>query len=47
MLAITRDDLGHFDDESCRLEPLPNPFAAKLLDPATAYANAPLAKPIA
>ena len=24
-------DLGYFDDETCRLEPIANPFAAKVL----------------
>jgi putative transposase len=24
-------DLGNFDDETCRLEPIDNPFGAKLL----------------
>jgi hypothetical protein len=24
-------DLGYFDDETCRLEPLQNPFGAKVL----------------
>jgi putative transposase len=24
-------DLGDFDDETCRLEPLPNPFGPKVL----------------
>jgi putative transposase len=24
-------DLGHFDDETCRLEPITNPFGPKLL----------------
>jgi putative transposase len=24
-------DLGYFDDETCRLEPIKNPFAAKVL----------------
>jgi putative transposase len=24
-------DLGYFDHESCRLEPIENPFAAKVL----------------
>jgi putative transposase len=24
-------DLGYFDDETCRLEPLPNPFGSKVL----------------
>jgi putative transposase len=24
-------DLGYFDDEECRLEPLANPFGPKLL----------------
>jgi putative transposase len=24
-------DLGYFDDETCRLEPLPNPFGPKVL----------------
>jgi hypothetical protein len=47
LVSFMHYDLGYFDDETCRLEPLPNPFAAKLLDPATAYANAPLAKPLA
>jgi len=23
-------DLGYFDDETCRLEPLPNPFGVKV-----------------
>jgi putative transposase len=27
-------DLGYFDDETCRLEPLPNPFGPAVLDPA-------------
>jgi putative transposase len=26
-------DLGYFDDETCRLEPLENPFGPKVLDP--------------
>jgi putative transposase len=24
-------DLGYFDDETCRLEPIENPFGAKVL----------------
>jgi len=24
-------DLGYFDDETCRLEPIENPFGSKLL----------------
>jgi hypothetical protein len=24
-------DLGYFDDETCRLEPIENPFASKVL----------------
>jgi putative transposase len=24
-------DLGYFDEDACRLEPIANPFAAKLL----------------
>jgi putative transposase len=24
-------DLGYFDDETCRLEPIANPFGAKVL----------------
>jgi len=24
-------DLGHFDDETCRLEPIENPFGSKVL----------------
>jgi hypothetical protein len=27
-------DLGYVDDETCRLEPLPNPFGPTVLDPA-------------
>jgi hypothetical protein len=26
-------DLGYFDDETCRLEPLENPFGPKVFDP--------------
>ncbi len=26
-------DLGYFDDQTCRLEPLENPFGSKVLDP--------------
>jgi putative transposase len=41
-------DLGYFDDETCRLEPLPNPFGAKVINPAAGSdAEAPLAKPLA
>ena len=37
-------DLGYFDDEPCRLEPLPNPFGAKVINPAAGSdAEAPLA----
>jgi hypothetical protein len=37
-------DLGYFDDETCRLEPLPNPFGAKVINPAAGSdAEAPLA----
>jgi putative transposase len=28
---IRRYDLGYFDDETCRLEPIENPFAPKLM----------------
>jgi hypothetical protein len=41
-------DLGYFDDETCRLEPLPNPIGAKVINPAAGSdAEAPLAKPLA
>jgi hypothetical protein len=26
-------DLGYFDDETCRLEPIQNPFGPKVLGP--------------
>lgn len=28
---VLHDDLGYFDDETCRLEPIENPFGPKLL----------------
>jgi putative transposase len=31
MVSFMTYDLGFFDDESCRLEPAPNPFGAKVL----------------
>ena len=27
LVTLMRDDLGYFDDETCRLEPIENPFA--------------------
>jgi hypothetical protein len=39
-------DLGYFDHETCRLEPIENPFGPKVLVPAPG-ANAALAKPLA
>ena len=31
LVAFMHYDLGYFDDETCRLEPIDNPFGAKLL----------------
>ena len=31
LVTFMRYDLGYFDDETCRLEPIDNPFAPKLL----------------
>ena len=31
LVTFMRHDLGYFDDETCRLEPIENPFGAKLL----------------
>jgi len=31
LVTFMHDDLGYFDDETCRLEPIENPFAPKLL----------------
>ena len=31
LVTFMRYDLGYFDDETCRLEPIENPFAPKLL----------------
>jgi len=31
LVSFMRYDLGYFDDETCRLEPIENPFAPKLL----------------
>ncbi len=30
-MTFMQYDLGYFDDETCRLEPIENPFGAKLL----------------
>jgi putative transposase len=41
-------DLGYFDNEACRLEPLENPFGPKLLNPLLgSEPSAALAKPLA
>jgi hypothetical protein len=41
-------DLGYFDHDACRLEPLENPFGPKLLRPIPrSSAAAPIAKPLA
>jgi hypothetical protein len=29
LVTFMRDDVGYFDDETCRLEPIANPFARK------------------
>jgi putative transposase len=31
LVTFMQYDLGYFDDETCRLEPIENPFGAKLL----------------
>ena len=31
LVTFMDDDLGYFDDETCRLEPIANPFGPKLL----------------
>lgn len=31
LVAFMRDELGYFDDETCRLEPIDNPFTPKVL----------------
>jgi putative transposase len=31
LVTFMQYDLGYFDDETCRLEPIDNPFASKVL----------------
>jgi len=31
LVTFMRHDVGYFDDETCRLEPIDNPFAPKVL----------------
>jgi putative transposase len=31
LVTFMRDDLGYFDDATCRLEPIENPFGPKVL----------------
>ena len=31
LVTFVQYDLGYFDDETCRLEPIENPFGSKLL----------------
>lgn len=31
LVTVMHDDLGYFDDETCRLEPIENPFGPKVL----------------
>jgi putative transposase len=31
LVTFMHDDLGYFDDETCRLEPIENPFGPKVL----------------
>jgi putative transposase len=31
LVTFMHDDLGYFDNETCRLEPLQNPFGPKVL----------------
>jgi putative transposase len=31
LVSFMDDDLGYFEDETCRLEPLANPFGPKVL----------------
>ena len=40
-------DLGYFDHETCRLEPLENPFGPKALPPIQASSPIAAAKPLA
>jgi putative transposase len=35
LVSFMHYDLGYFDDETCRLEPLANPFGPKILNPAS------------
>jgi hypothetical protein len=30
LVTFMHDDLGYFDDETCRLEPIDNPFGSKV-----------------
>jgi putative transposase len=30
LVTFMHDDLGYFDDETCRLEPIENPFGPKV-----------------
>jgi putative transposase len=46
LVSFTDYDLGYFDHETCRLEPIENPFGPKMLVPGSGE-NAALAKPLA
>jgi hypothetical protein len=48
LVSFMNYDLGYFDHETCRLEPIENPFGPKLLGQATgSRAPATRAKPLA
>ncbi len=43
LVTFMQCDLGYFDDETCRLEPIQNPFGPKVLPLRSEYtANTPL-----
>ena len=46
LVSFMNYDLGYFDHQACRLEPIENPFGAKLLLPGPGENVAP-AKPLA
>ena len=46
LVSFMQYDLGYFDHETCRLEPIENPFGPKILAPGST-ADATPAKPLA
>ena len=45
LVSFMSYDLGYFDHETCRLEPIENPFGPKVLGPISAYPATMVAKP--